>query len=300
MSVYIEAIVPYDFRDISDKEKALAEIYSIRDKFVAFYKLSKLYEIDICDYEDGKCDSTYELDLTLQPLSIELGNGFLFIHGGWRYSQYFYLSEDGVPWLRCMFYDVLHVLGIEEAYIVDEFHGDNNSYADGKYFRDYAMTFEDWKNAYPTPSELPMSVLHRIDAEEWPEIDCMYLDKFSDIKQRLSDLERKFTELEILTTCNIIGKYVYALEAGMPVLVDENSGKILRFGKIDGIYNDFNTAGIEVFKGNKSAFFTDNGKKVTPYRVGRFRWRWGDVSPQRAVEKIEVYNEKTKEVIYRK
>lgn len=292
MSVYVEAIAPYDFHEVATKEKAITKLNELKNMFVQYYRMELICHLEIEDYENSEFnfDNRYKLSLSILPLDIELGNGYLLIDGAWNYSKYFYKGEENVSWLRCMFYDVLRVLCIEKAYIVDEFHGTNNIYADGKEFGSYAMTFEDWKREYDEPAILPQNA-------SWPEIEGIYLDTFDDCKKRLNQLQERFSNLEILTTATICENFLLALESGHPVLVNEKSGKILRFGKIDGINNLFNGAGLQVFKGNKSSFFNNMGKKVTPYRVRAFEWRWGK-NPN--VYNIEVFDVKTGEIIYKK
>lgn len=301
MSVYVEAIVPYNFREHSEKEKALSEIHALKEKFVTYYRLKNVAEL-LLEPEDELFDARYEVDLSLQTIDIELGNGFLLLTSGWNHSKYFYLDEENLSWLRCMFYDILKVLGCSEAYIVDEYHGTNHVYGEDKEFGNYNMTFEDWKNhwndEFPTIPILPMDVLHHYEAAKWPEIECIYLDKYEDIKMRDSALQEKFPNLEILTTAHIVGNFLFALENDMPVLVNEKTGKIWRFGKIDNINNHFNTIGVEVWKGNKRAFYNSEGKKITPYRASRFNWEWVDSKLHNY--EIAIIDEKTKKVIYKK
>lgn len=43
---------------------------------------------------------------------------------------------------------------------------------------------------------------------------------------------------------------------------------------IDNCRTNFNGAGIQVFKGEKSAFFNMEGEQLTDFRVGNFSWKW--------------------------
>ena len=112
---------------------------------------------------------------------------------------------------------------------------------------------------------------------------------------RKRKLEDQFVEYKILTIGHTCGDYILASKDGTLVLLNEETGKPLRCGKIDGINARFNNAGFVIIKGNKCAFYTPDGKRLTPYRVQQFDWKWAEGGDMRRV----VYNAKTQEEIFR-
>lgn len=297
MSVYVEMLVPYDFNSLSCKEKAVNELMAIRNKLASFFHISKEFVFDIEDYDGTEFDgeNRYRLDLPIQDVDIELGNGYLMIDGAWNYSQYFY-AGSGIPWLRYTHFDVLRALGYSEAYVMDEYHGSNNIYPGNKEFGCYNMHFEVWKSVNPNPPILPMSVLHDPKDEKWPETESVYIDKFEDCKERLKALQHKFPDYKILTIATFSGDFILALNDNAPVIINENNGEILDCGKIDGIRNRFNSAGFEIFHGSESAFFSCDGILRTPFREGSFSWHWRE-GRERI---IDVTDDNTGEVVYSK
>lgn len=297
MSVYVEMLVPYSFSDLSCKRKAIDELMLIKNKFASFFHLSECFIFDIEDYDETEFDSDnrYRLNLPIQDLDIELGNGFLMIEGAWNYSQYFY-ATDGNSWLRYMHFDVLRALGYREAYVMDEYHGSNNIYSGNKEFGCYNMSFDVWKAENPNPPVLPLSVLHDSKANVRPEIESVYLDKFEDCKLRLMTLEKKFPQYKILTIANFSGSFILVLYENKPIIIDEKSGKTLDCGYIQGINNRFNSAGFEIYRDTESAFFSFDGIQRTPFRKGSFSWHW----EKGCALIIEVLDDNTGEVIYTK
>lgn len=275
MSVYVEMLVPYDFDSLSCKEKAIKELETIKTRLAAFFHISKEFVFDIEDYDgtEFEGENRYRLDLPIQVLDIELGNGYLMIGGGWKYSQYFYAS-GGKPWLRYTHFDVIRALGYSEAYVMDEYNGSNKLYPGDKEFGNYDMHFDVWKSVNPNPPILPMSALHDPKDDKWPEIESVYIDKFDDCKVRLKALQQKFPDYKILTIAPFSGDFILVLKDNQPAIINEINGDILNCGNIDGIKNRFHSAGFEIFHGSESAFLSCDGIQRTPFREGAFSWHW--------------------------
>lgn len=297
MSIYLEMLVQYGFSDLSCKKKAVDELMLIKNKVASFFHLSECFIFDIEDYDETEFDSDnrYRLNLPIQNLDIELGNGYLMIDGSWSYSQYFY-ATNGNSWLRYMHFDVLRALGYEEAYIMDEFHGSNHNYQGNKEFGCYNMSFDVWKAENTNPPVLPLSVLHAPMTNVRPEIERVYLDKFEDCKLRLMTLQKKFPQYKILTIANFSRNFILALAENKPIIIDEKSGETLACGDIYGINNRFNNAGFVIYNDTGSAFFSFDGIQRTPFRKGSFSWHRKESCPCI----MEVLDDNTGEVIYKK
>lgn len=299
MSISVQALMPFDFDRLSDKVAAIEKITSLKEKLAEHFRLKQGFEQEIEDYEGTEWQDSpnqYRIDTPFHDFKIIIGNGFINIDSVWSYSQYFYIVKKHT-WLRDMFFDFITALGYKEAIIADEYHGWNHGYGEKRLdMCEYSFTFADWQNEFPIIPKIDFSCFHVIKGlDKWPEIEDVYIDDFQECFERRKKLEERFDEYEILTIGYICGDYILALKDDMLVLLNEETGKPLRCGKIDGINARFNNAGFVISKGNKCAFFTPEGKRLTPYRVQQFGWKWAEGGDMRRV----IYNTKSQEEIYR-
>lgn len=299
MSIYVQAFMPFDFDRLSDKAAAVEKITSIKNKLAEHFHLKQGFELEIVDYEesewsDSSCE--YRINTPFHDFNILIGNGFITIDSVWSYSQYFYIA-DAHTWLRDMFFDFINAMGYMEAIIADEYHGWNHGYgAKNLDMYDYSFTFADWHKEFPSVPKIDSSCFHVTEGlDKCPEIEDIYIDDFKECFERKRILEERFDKYKILTIGSLCGAFILALHNDRLVLLNEDTGKPLRCGKIDGINARFNNAGFEIWKGNKCAFYSPDGKRLTPYRVQQFEWKWARDCDSRRV----IYNTKTHEEIYR-
>ncbi|WP_279159186.1 hypothetical protein [Muribaculum intestinale] len=268
-------------------------------KSCLLHHLKQGFKLEIEDYEGTEWPDSpneYRIDTPFHDFEIIIGNGYMTLDSTWRYSQYFYISNNQT-WLRDKFFDFITALGYKDAIIANEYHGWNHAYGDNNLdMCDYSFTFADWKKEFPIVSKIDFSCFHTITGlEKWPEIEDVYIDDFKECFERKRKIEERFAEYKILTIGHICGDYILALKDDTLVLLNEKTGRPLRCGKIDGINARFNNAGFAIIKGNKCAFYTPDGKRLTPYRVHQFDCKWAEGGTMRRV----IYNTKTKEEIFR-
>ena len=298
MSIYVQAFMPLDFDRLSDKAAAIEKIKSIKKQLEEHFQLKQGFELDIEDCEGTEWSDSpneYRVDTPFHDFKVQIGNGFITIDSSWSYAQYFYIVNDNT-FLRDKFFDFITALGCKEAIIADEYHGWNHGYGEQHLdMCEYSFTFADWHKEFPIVPKIEFSCFHVTKGlDKWPEIEEVYIDDFKECFERKRMLEERFCEYEILTIGHICGEFILALKDGTLVLLNEGTGKILRCGKIDGISARFNNAGFVIIKGNKCAFYTREGKRITPYRVQQFGWEWAESG-----KCIVVYNTKTQEEIFR-
>lgn len=295
MSIYVQALMPFDFDKLSDKAAAIETISNIKDQLATHFCLKEGFKLDIEDNEGTEWSdmpNRYTIDLPFYEFEITIGNGFVIIDTSWNYSQYFYISDNHTL-LRDKFFDFITALGYKEAFIVDEYHGWNKGYGDMHLdMSDYAFSFEYWKKEFPVVPKIEFSCFYdRANLDEYPEHEDLYLDDFKECFERKKMLEERFSDYKILTIGHVCGEYILALKDGSPVLLNEKTGKPLRCGKIDGINARFNGAGFAIIKGNKCAFYSPEGKRLTPYRVQQFAWKW----PEKGLGGPIIYTTNTQE-----
>lgn len=298
MSTYVQALLPFDFDKLSDKVAAIENITKIKNQLATHFCLNEGFNLIIEDYEGTEWPDSpneYRIVTPFHDFEIIIGNGFITIDSVWSYSQYFYIINNRT-FLRDIFFDFVTALGYIEALIVDEYHGWNHCYGDKNLdMYEYSFSFADWKKEFPVVPKIDFSCFNVTDLDKWPEIEGLYLDDFKECFERKFMLEKRFNKYKILTIGHICGEYILALKDGLLVLLNEKTGKPLRCGKIDGINARFNNAGFVISKGNKCAFYTPDGKRLTPYRVQEFGWKWAD---GRFTHRV-IYNLKSQEEIFR-
>lgn len=299
MSVYVQALMPFDFDRLSDKVAAIETITNIKNQLAEHFHLKQGFELEIEDYENTEWPDSpneYRVDTPFHDFDIIIGNGFITIDSAWSYSQYFYIWNN-LTWLRDMFFDFITALGYKEAIIADEYHGWNHGYGENHIdMCEYSFTFADWQKEFPIIPKIDFACFHvTIGLDKWPEIEDVYIDDFKECFERKRKLAERFPDYKILTIGYICGAFLLALKDGEPVLLNEKTGKPLRCGRIDGINARFNNAGFTIIKGNKCALYNPDGKRLTPYRVQKFGWKWAEGGSSQRI----LYNIKTQEEIFR-
>lgn len=196
------------------------------------------------------------------------------------YSQYFFpFNTDmfGKPrtWPREVCFNTLLAFGHTEGWICDEFHSWNCK------LEDFDSTFEDWK-AYGKNDE--DSIIHEFDIMRfadvdpkkgiWPDYDRKYHDSYKECHDVLNAIRSRFPEYDIFSISNPLPDCALAAKNDELFILNYETGSCLTGNPIDNCRTDFNGAGIQVFKGEKSAFFNMEGEQLTDFRVGNFSWKW--------------------------
>lgn len=284
MAVYLNGIIPHNFSSIENKEKAIEELYSILKRLQDYWHFTKGFNIDIIDDEESPL---YRIDLPNDLGWLELKNGFIFLNLSYRHFQYFFWEG-----LRCMVYDIVLALDKDVVYMGCEYSFENCNYGE-KDWDSNDFTFNDWLSY---KQQIPIYDDNAIfEYNNLPEWIDLFKETFTTCKIRKQKLEERFPNYTILTTSTYGNCFILALDKnGKLVLLNESTSKELRCGKIDGLDNRFNTAGFLIYKGNRCAFYSSEGKKITNYRVREYDWRW----EKHNLKDIIVVDCKTKEEIY--
>ena len=90
----------------------------------------------------------------------------------------------------------------------------------------------------------------------------------------LNAIRSRFPEYDILSISNPLPNCALAAKNDELFILNYETGSCLTGNPIDNCRTDFNGAGIQVFKGEKSAFFNMEGEQLTDFRVGNFSWKW--------------------------
>lgn len=290
----VGGIIPYDFHELSNKEKAEAEIIKLCEKMKSYFHVTDGFSIHNIYWETSEYggDNEYEFETPFEGIDVKLHNGFLEIYTGYNYNQYFY-KVKGETWLRYMFYDIAKALGADWLYIVDEYHWDMIAYGDDKIdWESYEMNFDIWKSQFSDYVEIEEDMFQDFENMKWDKLRGLNIEHFGGCHERKEYLGKLFPDYEILALQYFGQQYILARKQEELFLLNEVTRKPLRCGHFDAIEDDFNGAGFVLVKGNKRAFFDNNGKRKTPYRVWRLRREYNNADKQ-----DWIINAKTKERI---
>lgn len=281
MSVDLSLIIPNKCRSLRDTDNAKKCFDDTINYIVKHFHGRKQFvtEISIRSNEDDPDDIEYSFGIPFLNITAYMHSGFWDIWPVAGYSQYFFpFNTDmfGKPrtWPREVCFNTLLAFGHTEGWICDEFHSWNCK------LEDFGSTFEDWK-AYGENDE--DSIIHEFDIMRfadvdprkgiWPDYDRKYHDSYKEYHDVLNAIRSRFPEYDILSISNPLPDCALAAKNDELFILNYETGSCLTGNPIDNCRTDFCGAGIQVFKGEKSAFFNMEGKQLTDFRVGNFSWK---------------------------
>ena len=282
MSVDLSLIIPNNCRSLRDSVNARKCFDDTIDNVVRHFHGRKQFvtEITTRSNEDAPDDIEYSFKIPLLDITAYMHSGFWDIWPVARYSHYFFpFGTDmfGKPrtWPREVCFNTLLAFGCTHGWICDEYHSWNCK------LENIDSTFEDWK-AYGENDE--DSIIHEFDIMQyanvdskkgiWPDYDRKYHDAYKECHDILNALRNHFPGYDILSIGNPLPDCVFAAKNDELFILNYETGGYLTGKSIDNCRTDFNGAGIQVFKKEKSAFFNMKGKQLTDFRVGDFSWEW--------------------------
>lgn len=284
MSVDLSLIIPNQCRSLKDKELARKCFDETMERIARYFHGKKeqfITDIEIIEEadEDDGYDVTYSFDIPLLNISAYMHAGYWDIWPVARYSQYFYpYSEDrfGKPkiWARNYCFNAMLAFGHKDAWICDEFHSWNSALDDNSTFEDWKAYGNDTKDGTIPEFNLMDFVEVNPENRHWPDHQEKYHDDFKEYHAVLETIKQQFPEYEILTIGFPLPEYTLAAKGEGLYLLNMETGESLTEYVISNCRADFNGAGVQLFRGEESAFFNRVGKQLTEYRVGDFEWKW--------------------------
>lgn len=291
MSVDLSLIIPNNCRSITDKSEA-RKCFDDLINYIKKYFHGKNFITDIDIVEDDEDPDAiyfeYSFEIPLLDISVYLNSGYWIVNYGFRYSYYFEpLGIDilGNPtiWLRDLCYNVLLLFGRNDAYICDEHHG-----YDCELYGLPNITIDDWINYGVSESD---SIVYNFSFNEllqnrsnyfdpynnYPNYNykSKFYDDFKECHQVFDVLKKRFPEYEILVYKTPLENYLLVAKDDNLYFINSITGESLTDFPIDFCKANFNGAGLQIFRGEKSAFFNFKGVQLTDFRIGDFSWKWG-------------------------
>jgi len=188
----IGIIIPSEFNDIRDKRKAEKYLRVITKKIESTLRIEGITTRMNDDYCDGSPlkeewpDFSPEIWVPTYEASIYLADGFWYMFNGYRYHQLFY--PPGTQWLRYNIFDIVRALGQHEAWYCSVY-----DIEDSVGIENY--TLESWldkaKNSEDGIAEYDLNALKREGESLWDNQRRYYHDSFTDLYQKVEDIEEQ-------------------------------------------------------------------------------------------------------------
>lgn len=282
MSVDLSLIIPNKCQSLRDTENAKKCFDDTINHVIKHFHGRKQFVTEICirSNEDDPEDIEYSFEIPILNITAYMHAGYWDIWPVARYSQYFFhFGTDllGKPriWPRNVCFNTLLAFGHTEGWVCDEFHSWNSR------LEDLDTTFEDWK-LYGEDTEDRtiyefdiMQFADVIPGVKWPDYKRKYHDEYKECHAVLRAIRNKFPNFDILSIEDPLPTHALVAKDDDLFILNYETGICLTNSSIDNCRANFNGAGIQVFKGEKSAFFNMAGKQLTQFRVGDFSWKWG-------------------------
>ena len=188
----IGIIIPGEFNDIRDKRKAEKYLRVIAKKIESTLRIEGIttrMNDDFCDGSPLKeewPDFSPEIWVPTYEASIYLADGFWYMFNGYRYHQLFY--PPGTQWLRYNIFDIVRALGQHEAWYCSVY-----DIEDSVGIENY--TLESWldkaKNSEDGIAEYDLNALKQEGESLWDNQRRYYHDSFTDLYQKVEDIEEQ-------------------------------------------------------------------------------------------------------------
>ena len=293
MGVDLSLILPNECYDIWDNALATKVFYKKIAEIAEYFGGRESFVENICIHnsdspdwgrfrtssEDPEDLLEYSFELPLIHATCLLRQGYWDIWIMSRYSTYFWPYSVDVnghirSWPREDAFDVARIFGFSEGWICDEYHSWNSPLDE-----DPNASFEKWC-AYGDSIEdaqvyeFDLSIF-KGRMEQVLDYHRKYHDLFSECHALVATLEQKYPGYKILSL-NRPKNWVLAAKGKELYVLEPTTGESLTPFPIDCCHANFNGAGFSVSKGEERAFFNRQGKQLTEFRKGGFRWSWAE------------------------
>ena len=283
MGVDITHLIRHDFHDVKNKEASVEYV----DKTVArlrkeLHLESEPINIEIEDF-DNNCFCV-SFDIPDYDVEVTLRNGFWQIESFFHYCQVV-MHQDDYFWLRSITFDIARALGQNEAWYAEEYYTWNCEDFDiEKDDLDQWLSFVNKKYNGRIPEFDVKNIMDQGDVYI-PEYESIYHDSFIECRDQFENIQRKLGNIRLLGL-HRTGHSYRCERNGRLMIIDVDSLKPVISFSFDGVLQGLNGGEFVIVKDGLSAVFNPEGKQLTPFAQGTFKWRWAQDYPKR-----EIFNE---------
>lgn len=284
MGVDISHIIRHDFRDVDDKKtskKFVEETITALKKNLLIQNADDGFEYN----HDCEVNET-TFRLPIYDVEFTLHNGFWQIESFYHYCQI--VIHDG---LRRLTFDIAKALGQNEAWYAEEYYTWNGNGCEKP-----ETTFEQWMehslNMYgkPIPEFDKTAIMAQGDGH-FIDYEPIYHDRFKDFKELYDNIQSKISGYRLLGLYNIGNGYLRCERDGLLFLIDERTLRPMFDEPVDGILQSLNGPEFIIRKNGLSAVFDMDGKQLTEFVKGVFKWKWAPYNRLEAENQRIIYNE---------
>lgn len=271
MGVDITHIIRHDFHDVKNRKASEAFARRTIDKLKSEFRMDN-YSIEL--YTEEYDDSFYyAFNLPIYDVEFILRDGFWEINSFFHYCQ-IVMHEGTHFWLRELTFDLARALGQDEAWYAEEFYTWNCANFDIN-----NGSFEEWLSFAKSSlnghiPEFDRDPIMRQGKVHIPDYEVIYHDSFKECSKLFNDTQQKLGEDVILLGISRIGNTYRCLKNGNVVLLNIDSLKPLLDFPFDKVTHNLNGPEFVVFKDGLSAVFDSEGKQLTEFVSGTFKWEW--------------------------
>lgn len=271
MGVDITHIIKHDFHDVKNRKASEAFARRTIDKLKSEFRMDN-YSIEL--YTEEYDDSFYyAFNLPIYDVEFILRDGFWEINSFFHYCQ-IVMHEGTHFWLRELTFDLARALGQDEAWYAEEFFTWNCANFDIN-----NGSFEEWLSFAKSSlnghiPEFDRDSIMRQGKVHIPDYEVIYHDSFKECSKLFNDTQQKLGEDVILLGISRIGNTYRCLKNGNVVLLNIDSLKPLLDFPFDKVTHNLNGPEFVVFKDGLSAVFDSEGKQLTEFVSGTFKWEW--------------------------
>lgn len=277
MSTCVCHILRHDFYNLDNRDESVAFLERMIERVMECLRIKDKISAQITYYGDdvieGDAVIEYAFNIPNYDATISMGRGY------WVVSQAFSLDLlfcrfDGNYSVRLDIFDIARALGAKEAWHCSEYLSPEDMNSD--------ETFESWmarmENKFGVIPEFDESAIDEFNQFDQSHYYARIIhDSFRECNIQLHELKERFAGFQVLNLCRIVGRYIKLHTDAGCYLADESTGEFLLDYPVDDVLENLNGAGMIIQKDNLSAFFNSEGRQMSEFVPGKWRWGWENV-----------------------
>lgn len=272
MSTCVDHILRHNFHDLDDKAAAVTFLEKSIEQLRERLKIKDRIMADITVYEgDDSGFIEYSFRISNYDATIQMGRGF------WKISQALSLDHlfrrfNGIYSIRQEIFDIAQALDVKEAWHCSEYISPYND--------DDDETFDSWmksmKKRFGVIPEFNEADIDRFREENQHAYHAQIVhDSFQDCHILYEELKERFEGYTVVNLGRILGRYIKLHTGDGCYLADADTGEFVLDYPVDDVLENICGAGMIIQKDGLSAFFSIEGRQMSEFVSGEWRWKWG-------------------------
>lgn len=293
MSSTLDHIVRHDFHDLADKDAAAAFMKSKIAQLRSCLRIKDEIIPSIVDYSESDKEGSsepapidYSFHIPNYDAHVQMARGYWIISQALSMNQLF-TRYNGEYDLRRDIFDIARALGQNEAWHCSCYCA---SMGEIDYFEEDFDTWIKHTLKHETIREFDEEAIDTFRRQHPNEYFGQVIhDSFKDCRENMDRLQKRYPDYHICHLGRVAAKYLKAYNDDGCFLMDQDTGNLLLDYPIDDVLENICGAGMIIQKDGLSALFSLEGRQMSDFVAGVWRWKWskGDSSGR-----VIVYNER--------